>query len=193
MMNKFVYKGIGIDDTQFIKKSAPMTKQETRVISLSKLKIKSSDVVVDIGAGTGSVSIECAYLAKKVYAVEVKDSAISSINENIQKFERDNIAVLKGLAPSALDAVKTVDKIFIGGSKGNLEPIFDWLADKGKVTAVANFITLENATQCIALFKRFGYQNIDIVQAQISKGKKIGELTMMQAFNPVYIISASKQ
>ncbi|MBT3320527.1 MAG: precorrin-6Y C5,15-methyltransferase (decarboxylating) subunit CbiT [Clostridia bacterium] len=194
MMKTYEYKGIGIADEAFIRDSAPMTKAEVRAVSVSKLKLQHDDVVVDIGAGTGSVSVECAFLAKRVVAVECVQDSADLIAKNVEKFGLRNVEIVVGMAPKALDIVEKADCVFIGGSKGNLAAIMDWadvvLVNGGRV--VANFITLENATEFIRLMGEHGYENIDIAQVQVSKGKAVGGVTMMQANNPVLIISGDK-
>ncbi len=188
----YKYNGIGIKDNEFIRTSAPMTKEEVRVLSLSKLKIDANDIVLDIGAGTGSVSIECGFLADKVIACEVNEDAISCIHQNIEKFGLDNIDVITGLAPKCLGEIDKVDKVFIGGSKGNLQGIFAWMDKFENLTVAANFITLENASDFIKLLKKHGYSDIDIVQVNISKGKSVRGITMMMGTNPVFIISGQR-
>ena len=195
MMKTYIYKGIGIEDDAFIRGKAPMTKVEVRVVTISKLKPQSGDTVVDIGAGTGAVSIECAFLAKRVIAVEYEQASVDLISKNAERFGLDNIEVIAGMAPEVLASIGKADCVFIGGSKGNLGAIMNWasgvLLDGGRIAA--NFITLENAAAFIGLLKAGEYYNIDIAQVQVSKGKRIGDVTMMQAFNPVFIVSGVRR
>ncbi len=191
MMKTYVYNGIGIDDAAFVRGEAPMTKAEVRAVTISKLKPKSGDTVVDIGAGTGSVSVECAFLAKRVIAVECNEAAVTLVGENAKNFGLKNIEVVAGMAPQALEDIGKADCVFIGGSKGSLAPIMEWantaVNTDGRIAA--NFITLENATEFIRLLRQKGYGRIDIVQIQVNKGKDVGNVTMLQAQNPVFIVS----
>src|SRR5699024_1178342 len=148
-MNKqWPYTTGGIPDELFIRGSVPMTKEEVRAVSLSKLRLEDKDILVDIGAGTGSMSIEAGLqLPKgKVYAIERNPEGIELIEKNAMQFGLENIEIIYGLAPQNLSSVDKVHKVFIGGTGGNMVDIFDWmdkhLAVGGRV--VMNFITLEN-------------------------------------------------
>jgi len=118
----------GIDDELFIRGKVPMTKQEVRMITLCKAAIKENDIVLDIGAGTGSLSIEAALMAVQghVYAVERNPEAVGLIKQNAVKFKvTANVSIIEGLAPDALKGIDNYDVVFIGGSGGNLEEILD--------------------------------------------------------------------
>ena len=186
----------GLKDDLFIRGEVPMTKAEVRAITISKLQLMSHNTVVDIGAGSGSVTVECALNCPKgmVYAIEKSKKALPIIKQNIAKFKLQNVEIIERQAPVDLPIVTNLTRVFIGGSGGQLEKIFSWLAtnllDQGLI--VANCITLENAVRIIKLLKQYQYKNIDITQASIAKGKSIANLTMMIANNPVYIISAQK-
>ena len=194
MMKQLAYSGIGIDDGAFVRGKVPMTKQEVRVVSISKLKPQANDRCVDIGAGTGSLSIELGFLCKHVYAVECNPDAVGLIEENCQQFGLTNVEILAGMAPTVMETISTVEKVFIGGSKGKLKEIMAW-CDNHLVTGgriAANFITLENAVEFLELLRKGDYEEIDAVQILAAKGKPLGRLTMMQSNNPVLIISAEK-
>ena len=197
MNSRWPYKTHGITDDLFIRGQAPMTKLEIRSVTLSKLMLKKDDKIVDIGAGTGSISIECALIAKKgkVYSVEKKDKNIKLIQQNINAFNVKNIELIKGTAPEIINKVSNVDKVIIGGSGGKLDEIFQWLEinlnQGGRL--VMNFITLENMYRGLQLLKIKSYKEIDVVQIAVSKGRNLADLTMMEGYNPVYIISAVKE
>ncbi len=197
MNSRWPYKTHGIPDDLFIRGQAPMTKLEIRSVTLSKLMLKKDDKIVDIGAGTGSISIECALTANKgkVYSVEKKDNNIKLIQQNINAFNVKNIELIKGTAPEIIKEVSNVDKVIIGGSGGKLDEIFQWLEinlnQGGRL--VMNFITLENMYRGLELLKIRSYKEIDVVQISVSKGRSLADLTMMEGYNPVYIISAAKE
>ena len=190
-MSKF-----GLKDSLFIRGEVPMTKSEVRAITISKLQLQPNDVVVDIGAGSGSITVECALTCElgTVYAIEKKVKAINILRQNIKKFKLKNCTLIEGEAPSNLPQVD-INKAFIGGSGGQLVSIFNWLKNNlySQGIVVANCISLENTINIINLFKQYHYDNIDITQVSIAKGKPIAELTLMMAQNPIYIISAQKQ
>lgn len=196
MKNNWNYSTLGIPDEMFIRAKVPMTKQEVRIVSLGKLRINSADTVIDIGAGTGSLSIEAGLAAKNgvVYAVERKEEAVSLIKKNIEHFGLSNIVTIKGEAPNCINQKLMVDKAIIGGSGGKIDEIFNWLdlhlKPQGRI--VANTVTIENTYLLIQKLKEKGYEDIDITQIGIARGKSLSNLTMMIGQNPIYIISAAK-
>ncbi|MGL4607552.1 MAG: precorrin-6Y C5,15-methyltransferase (decarboxylating) subunit CbiT [Eubacteriaceae bacterium] len=187
----------GYKDETFIRGEAPMTKREIRILTMSLLGINEGDVVVDIGAGTGGLTMEAAYGAYKgkVYAVEAKDTALELVKKNKKHFDAQNVAIIHGKAPEALKEIgEKVDKVIIGGSGGNMESLFVWcrnnLNPKGRV--VANFVTLENAAQGITLMNRY-FNNVEVIQVGISRGEGIGGLTMLKAANPIFIMTGDME
>ena len=182
----------GIPDVLFLRGEVPMTKEEVRTISLSKMHLKKDSIVYDIGAGTGSVSVEAARLADvgQVYAVETKEEAVELIRENARKFGTDNLTVVLGMAPEALEELPAPDVVFIGGSKGYLKEIMNVIVKKNpKARVVLNAITLETVMEALECLKSRKYLEDEIVQVQISKARKIGSYHMMTGQNPVYVIS----
>jgi len=192
---KIIHRSVithGIDDELFLRGQVPMTKSEIRSISLSKLQLRPGDVVYDIGAGTGSVSIEMALQANEgsVYAVEFNEEALGLIRQNAEQFGVWNVKVVEGKAPEALSDLPAPDRAFIGGSKGNLAEILELLVKKNpEIRVVVNAITLETLTEAIIQFKNLGFEDIDIVQIFAAHGKATGNYHMMQGQNPVFIIS----
>lgn len=182
---------IGIKDEEFITGKAPMTKSTVRAVSVSKLELKENDICYDIGAGTGSISIEMALLCPrgKVYAVEKNAEALALIAENALKFKTDNINIIQGEAPDILDDLPKADKVFIGGSSGNVEAIIE-KCDCNKV--VINSITLETLDKTIKAMQKFGYE-YEIVQVSASYAKSVGGYNMMTAQNPVFVITGDKK
>lgn len=182
----------GIDDSEFVRGEVPMTKSEIRAIALSKLKLKESDIVYDIGSGTGSVAIEAALLADEgtVYAIEKNPKAIKLININREKFRAYNIEVIEGTAPDDLENLPAPDKVFIGGTGNQMEEIIETCIKKNpNVRMVVNAIAVETISKTIECFKKFNIKHTEIVQMNVSKSKKVGSYNMMMAHNPVYIFS----
>jgi len=194
MSEKWIHKSAGIPDAYFIRGKVPMTKEEVRAVTLSKLRIEDDSIVLDIGAGTGSVSVETAIQAPngKVYAVEKNLDGIELIKENQKQFDLDNIKTIHGMAPEACPESIKYNRIFMGGTSGKMLDILKWcktrLTEKGRI--VVNTITIENTYRAIEAFKELEYKNIDVAQVQVSKGRFVGSVTMMESNNPVYIISA---
>ena len=122
----------GICDEEFLRGKAPMTKEEVRTVSLSKLRLQEDSVCYDVGAGTGSVSVEMALRAWKgqVYAIEKKEDALALLKENKRKFAADNLEIVPGTAPEAMVELPAPTHAFIGGSSGNMNEIIRLLLDK---------------------------------------------------------------
>ena len=186
-----------IKDEEFIRGKAPMTKEEIRAVSLAKLEMKNDDICLDIGGGTGSVTMEMAQFAKDghVYVIEQKEDAFELIKQNVEKFDLKNVTYIKGEAPEGLSHLDVkFDKIFIGGSGGNLEYIIQYSYDnlKEKGILVLNFIVLENVFNAIETLKKIPFKDTDICQIIVSKNRKVIDFNMMMAENPIYVITARK-
>lgn len=184
----------GIRDEEFLRGKAPMTKEEVRTVSLSKLRLAEDSVCYDVGAGTGSVSVEMALRAwnGEVYAIEKKEDALGLLKENKQKFAVDNLKIIPGTAPEAMVELPVPTHAFIGGSSGNMNEIVKLLLEKNpKVRIVINCITLETVTEAMNAIRDFDLTDVDIVQLGAARSKSIGRYHMMMGENPIYIISCS--
>lgn len=181
-------------DSNFIRGKVPMTKEEIRTISIDKLNLPNAKNFLDIGAGTGSISIEAAFKYKdlEVLSIERKDEAIDLINKNIEKFNLNNLKVIQGYAP--IDINKKFDSIFIGGSGGNLEDIIKWsknlLNENG--TLVINCIILDTLYNSLSLLEKYGFHNIEAIMVNIARLEKLGEGEYFKPLNPTYIITCKR-
>lgn len=179
---------------EFIRGKVPITKEEVRAISLNKLDLKNAKTFIDVGAGTGSVSIEAAktYENLNVVAIEKNEEAIDLINKNIEKFKLPNIKVIQAYAPIEIN--EKVDGIFLGGTGNNLEGIIKWSKDLlipgGRL--VANFILIDNFYDTMNLLKKYNFENVDVSLLNISKLEKLGGRDYFKPHNPIYIISCEK-
>ena len=193
-MNEYIT--YGIPDKDFIRSDIPMTKEEIRVISISKLKLKEKSIVLDIGAGTGSITIEIARILKNsiVYSIEKDEKAISLIKENINKFKIKNIKIINGEAPEILNEIKKFDRVIIGGSGGRLNEILNWidsnLINSGRI--VINSVTLDTLVIAEKFLADKKYNDIEIIQVSVSKFKEAGASKMLKANYPVFIISGER-
>lgn len=196
-MSRWTYATSGIPDNLFKRGKVPMTKEEVRAITISKLRLRNTDVIADIGAGTGSISIEAALVANegKVYAVEKNKEGVQLINENISIFDVNNIDVIEGVAPDVLSQIGKVDKVILGGTGGNIISIFEWVTHNLKPGGriVSNAITIENLYKSLELMKSGEFDNMEVTSVSIAKGRAIGSLTMMESQNQIYIVSADKR
>lgn len=182
----------GLADEEFLRGKVPMTKSEVRSVSISKLGLKRDSVVYDVGAGTGSVAVEMALMAceGQVYAVEKKPEAVELIRENQVKFRADNLTVVEGLAPGALEGLPAPTHVFIGGSSGNMRQILDVVFAKNPLArVVVNAIALETVAETAACMRALGVREQDIVCVSSSKAREVGDYHMMMGMNPVYILS----
>ncbi len=192
------YPALGLDDDEFLRntegKTVPMTKQEIRAVALAKLKITEDACVYDVGAGTGSVSIESAFLARggRVFAVEKNPQAVAQLKQNIAHFGFQNIEVVEGLAPQAMDELPAPDFVFVGGSSGNIESILRLCLQKNpQVRMIVTAITLETMADILSAVKKLKEQwenlTLEISQVSAARAKTAGTMHLMMGQNPVYI------
>lgn len=182
---------VGISDEAFIRGNVPMTKEEIRTLSLSKLGLRSDSVLYDIGAGTGSISVEAALLMSGgfVYAIEKNPEAVKLIAENRKKFTAVNIKIVEGRAPEILAGLPAPTHVFIGGSDGALAEIVRIIRAKNIHTRfVVNAVTLETVARLSALAEEFPeYADMELVQVGVSRSRALGSHHLMMAENSVYI------
>lgn len=182
-------------DEWFIRGEIPMTKSEVRAVSVSKLELQTNSIVYDIGAGTGSVSVEAALKVPEghVYAFEQKEEGCALIRANAEKAGLTNLTVVPGKAPESLAGYPAPDRVFLGGSSGNMEEILDLVTELNPaVQLVINVIALESLNQAMAWFQKKGWEP-EVVCMQVSRAAKRGPYHMMQAQNPIYILAAQGQ
>ena len=186
----------GIPDSEFIRGDVPMTKEEIRVLSLSKLRLTVGDCLLDVGAGTGSVSIEMARLLPEstVYAVEQKAKALELIRQNALKFETPNVKIIEGKAPEALANLSGVNKIFIGGSGGNLKEIIEWVERNCQTGSrlVINAVSLNTLVDARQLLDSPAFSAPEIIQVGINRIEKLGNAEMFRPQSPIFIISTTR-
>ena len=182
----------GLSDEVFVRDKVPITKSEVRAIIMSKLDIQTDSICYDIGAGSGSVSIEMSRLAYdgKVYAIEKNPLAVELIQKNIHNFSAENIELIHAKAPDGLDNIINADKIFIGGSGGELISMMEMIfTSKKNPTIVISAITMETIAQItdiVKIAKEKGYYT-EITAINVSKSKEVGPYNMMMAQNMVFI------
>ena len=185
---------LGIEDDEFIRDKVPMTKSEIRALSVAKLGLSSEDICYDVGAGTGSVSIEMAMNVPKgkVYAIEKKTIAADLIYKNIEKFGLDNVEVIKGEASVSMEDIEAPDAVFIGGTTGKLRDILKIVFEKNpKVRVVVTAVSLESVAEineACKYYETLGCKT-DIVLVSVSNTKRVMNYTMFDAKNPVLIAS----
>lgn len=189
---------LGIADEDFIRGKVPMTKQEIRILTIAKARLSSEDVVYDIGAGTGALSVEAARQVMRghVYALERHQEGVQLIRANAEKFQVHNLTVLETEAPAGIETLPYCDCVLIGGSGSRLRPILEAVDGKlrkgGRI--LLNCITIQTLSEAIDFFRAhpagFRYETI---QVQVNRLRQIGPYDMAQAQNPIYILCALKQ
>ncbi len=187
---------LGISDDEFIRGRVPMTKQEIRILTLAKARIGAGDVVYDIGAGTGSLSIEAALQAENghVYAIERKSEGIALIQQNAEKFGVENLTVVQQEAPEGMEALPACNVVLIGGSGSHLEEILAAVDRKlvqgGRI--LLNCITVQTLASCIAYMRRNERYSYEAIQVQVNRLRQVGPYDMAEAINPIYIVVCEK-
>jgi cobalt-precorrin-6B (C15)-methyltransferase len=192
------FKTPGIPDEEFERaEKVPITKEEVRVIQISKARLKPGQIVYDIGCGSGSISIEAALQIEstgKVLAVDYDENAIELTKKNIKKFGLSNISVIHGNAKEKILELEEADTIFIGGTGGDTREIVELSENKLKSGGriVIGTILIETLYSVLQVLEKLQFESVDITQVTISKSRKTSTGTMMLARNPVTIISATR-
>lgn len=186
----------GLADELFTRSKVPMTKQEVRSVSMSKLMPKATDKIYDIGAGTGSCSVELALLANKgqVWAFERNPEAVALIHKNKDLFGIENLEVIAGEALENIKNMPAPDCVFVGGSGGDLCKMLDIIyAKNSDCRVVINAITIETLAEVADYYKKHQDYSLEIVNVCVARSRKLGSYNLMMAQNPVYVMTALKK
>jgi precorrin-6Y C5,15-methyltransferase (decarboxylating) len=190
------YPVIGIDDDDYATAKKLITKQEVRAVTLAKLRLQDDLVMWDIGAGSGSISIEAGNLMPngRVFALERNPQYLTFIRENLKKFSSRNVNLVEAFAPEGLDDLPDPDRVFIGGSGGMLEEIIEAvdrrLKSDGRI--VLNAVTLDTLTKAVEFLEDHGY-SVEAACINVAKTRGLTEYKMFEAHNPVYVVTAFKE
>jgi len=188
------FKTPGIPDEEFERtESVPITKEEIRAIQISKARLSPGQTVLDIGCGSGSITVEAGLQVEsggKVVGVDLDPNAIELTNRNLKKFGVENVILILGNAKEKFSDLPEADAIFIGGTGGDTQEIVQLCEDKLKSGGriVIGVILIETLYAVLKL----KFDSIDITQITIGKSRKTSTGTMMLARNPVTVISATK-
>jgi len=184
----------GIPDEEFIRGEVPMTKVEIRVQVLARANIAPTDRVVDVGAGTGSISVEAARLACRgeVFAVDSDPEAVELIQRNRERFGVPNLRVIAGAAPDALASLPPVDVAIVGGSHGQLRAILESLPLKPGGRLVLTAVTLETLNRGLDIVAGGGYEDVEVLSLQATRWPLKGKVHLAQSLNQVFILAAQR-
>lgn len=191
--SRWPYASSGIPDELFIRGDVPMTKQEVRAVALAKLRLTATDTVWDVGAGTGSVSIEAALVARagSVWAVERNVAGVQLIRENADAFGCGNVHAVPGVAPEVLAKLPVPDAVFVGGSAGELPSIVEAALEKNsQVRLCVPCVTVETLTEACALLSGSRFKGFEACQVSAARAETVGSHHLMKAQNPVFLVSA---
>ena len=180
----------GLPDEAFLRGEVPMTKEEVRALALCKLRLQPWHTVWDVGAGTGSVSVECALACPegRVYAIEKKEAALDLLSENKARFGCANLELVPGTAPEALKDLPAPDRVFLGGTSGDMEEILAVIFEKNpQARVVCTAVTLETVGEAARLFAPL--DGADMVQVAVTRTRRAGRYHLMDAQNPVWMFS----
>ena len=189
----------GIPDEEFERtESVPITKEEIRAIQISKGRLSAGQTVLDIGCGSGSVTIEAAIQVEesgKVIGVDIDPNAIELTEKNLKKFGITNYTLIEGNAKDKISELPQVDAIFIGGTGGDTKDIVELCQNKIKSGGriVIGVILIETLYSVLQTIEKLDFESVDITQITIGKSRKTKTGTMMLARNPVTVISATKK
>lgn len=190
------YPVMGIRDDEFSTVKKLITKEEVRSVTLGKLQLQDDLVMWDIGAGSGSVSIEAGNLMPngRIFALEKNPNCVRCLKDNVKKFKALNVHLIEACAPKGLEDLPDPDRVFIGGSSGMLEEIIKVAGRRLKHEGciVINAVTLDTLTKSVQVLEDHGYA-VEITCINISKTRNLTEYKMFSAHNPVYVIAARKE
>jgi len=190
----------GIPDEMFVQSEEVPgpTKEEIRVLTISKARLREGSVVVDVGCGTGGLTVEAALQVTskgRIFAIDEDEKAVELTKTNVAKFGvQDSVQVIRGKAPEPLSNLPEVDAVLIGGSQSLREVIrasHQKLKKNGRI--VVNAILLETGYTALDEIKKLGFKEVDVITVFVTKGKTVSSRTMMLARNPITMISATKE
>lgn len=190
------YRTPGIPDELFDRvEGVPITKEDVRALVISKLRLKENSSVIDVGCGSGSITVEMCLQTKgnKIYAIDFDEKAVELTRKNLLKFNV-KAEVIFSKAQDILPLLPQVDAILIGGTSGEVEKIVNLGVDRlnkgGRI--VIDTVLIETMYRALTTINQANLKEVDVTQAIIAKARKVTTGTMMSARNPIIIISATK-
>ena len=194
-----IRRSLGLPDDAFEQRrpdKGQITKREVRAVSLYALGLRQDSVVWDIGAGTGSVSVEAALIANQgqVYSIERDTDSLPLLEANVARLGSENIHIVSGEAPGALEDLPSPDSVFVGGSGGNLSEILEYAVSRlnPSGTIVVNLAVLERTQEAYRLLKSLGLAT-ELTQITAARGKEMPDgAVRLESLNPVFIVTGRR-
>ena len=186
---------IGMPDDNYDHEKGLITKSEIRAVTLAQLRLLPDHILWDLGAGSGSISVEAALLVNrgKVFAVEKNPERIKQIDINKSRFGIGNLESLQAVLPDGLAQLPRPDRIFIGGGGKALKTIItsaaSFLKPAGRI--VINTVLMPNIHTATETLTALGFA-ADVVQVQINRSRKMPWAERLEAQNPVWIVTGSR-
>ena len=178
-------------DDHYAHRRGLITKTDVRALSLARLALRETDIVWDIGAGSGAMSVEAAELVWRgqVFAVERDEENLGHIRQNVRRFGTPNVTVVEGWAPAILADLPQPRAVFVGGTSGEMRAILehiDRVASLG-CRVVVNLVTLENLSRTLDEMRSLGWSP-QVTQVSLAYGSEIADMTRLSPLNPVFIV-----
>ena len=194
-----IRRPLGLPDDAFEQRrpnKGQITKREVRAVSLYALGLRQDSVVWDIGAGTGSVSVEAALIANQgqVYSIERDTDSLPLLEANVARLGSENIHIVSGEAPGALEDLPSPDSVFVGGSGGNLSKILEYAVSRLNPSGaiVVNLAVLERTQEAYRLLKSLGLAT-ELTQVTSARGKEMPDgAVRLESLNPVFIVTGRR-
>lgn len=179
-----------LPESEFEHRSGMITKSEVRALVLARIGPGPGDLVWDVGAGSGSVAIECARLGAAALAIEREPESRARIRENADR-HGVYLRVVEGEAPDAMRDLPEPDCVFVGGTGGNFEGIVKLAATRARRSVVLTLITLERVVPAAEILEGCGFE-VETRFLQASRMKGVGEFHRLAAETPVFVVTGSR-
>jgi precorrin-6B C5,15-methyltransferase / cobalt-precorrin-6B C5,C15-methyltransferase len=179
-----------LSEEEFEHPSGMITKSATRAFVLSRLGPGPGDLIWDVGAGSGSVAIECARLGAAAIAIERDPESCARIRRNAEH-HGVQLQIMEAMAPETLRDLPEPDAVFVGGSGGAFEEIVKLSAVRALRAVVLALVTLERVVPAAQLLEACGLE-VDTTFLQMSRMKGVGNLHRLAAESPVFVVSGSR-